>query len=229
MDQRQQDRRTEARMALRLQRGGVSSRHVLRGLRELRDHRADLVKRLTADGSDQDTARCEANALLGDPDLLVEQMIARPELRSRARRFAWLLFVLGPLPMIAMLCVLAILAGSLLFEGADRLVDLPLEGTQTVALTRMLFLWAAPGAVGLLLCHAAVRHAVPAIWPICANAIVALTSSFSHVSGTTRVTGIHFGPWPDPALFRALVFFVLLGMAYLVLLRRAQFRRLEDA
>jgi hypothetical protein len=228
MDETRQDRRTEARLAQQLLRGGVGLRHVRRTLRELRDHRADLVDRLLAAGHERSVAERDARALLGDQDALVAQMIARPELRSRARRFAWLLFVLGPLPMVVLLSLLAILVGAVLFEGADRLLDLHLSETQEVALTRMLFLWMAPAAVGLLLCHAAVRRAVPAIWPVCANAIVALTASLTHVTGTTRVTGIHFGIWPDLGQARVSALFVLLGVAYL-LLRRAQLRRMEDA
>ncbi len=145
-----------------------------------------------------------ARARLGDQDALAAQMIARPELRSRVHRFAWLLFLLGPLPMIALMWVPAIIAGAALFEGADRLLDLHLEGTLEVALTRMAFVWVVPGVVGLLLCWLAVRRCVPAIWPLCANAMVALVSSLTHVTGTTRVTGLHFGYWYGTESRRAL-------------------------
>jgi hypothetical protein len=228
MDEVAQDRQADQRLAERLLRGGVGLRHVRRTLRELRDHRRDLVERMVAEGAEPVVAARDARALLGDQDVLAERMIARPELRSRARRFAWLLFVLGPLPMIMLLGALSILAGAVLFEGADRLWDPPVSGAVEVALTRMLFVWVVPGAVGLLLCRLAVRRGVPAIWPACASAIVALTSGFTHVTGTVRVTGIHFGPGPASGLSRALVFFVVLGVVYL-LLRRAQLRGMANA
>jgi hypothetical protein len=223
-----QEQHADARLARQLLQGGVGMRHVRRTLRELRDHRNDLQMRLLERGGDQEAARVEALQLLGDRDRFAEQMIARPELRSRVRRFAWLVFVLGPLLMIVLLSVLAIIVGAALFEGADRLLDLQLTGRQEIALTRALFLWAIPGAVGLLLCYAAARRAVPAVWPICANAMVALTSSLTHVFGTTRVTGIHFGSWYGSRLAPALAFFALLSAAYL-LLRYAQSARMRDA
>ena len=224
----EQERRADARFAHQLLQGGVSMRHVRRTLRELSDHRDDLQARLLQQNGDRDAARHEAVTLLGDPDRLAAQMIARPELRSRVRRFAWLLFVLGPLPLIALLCALSILVGAALFEGEDRLWQLHLGGPREIVLTRMLFVWVIPAVVGLLLCHLAVKRAVPAIWPLCANAMVALTSAFTHVSGTTRVTAIYFGPSAEQGLTRAPAFFVLLGVAYL-LLRHAQSRRMRDA
>jgi hypothetical protein len=157
MDETAQDRRADQRLAERLLRGGVRLRHVRRTLRELRDHRRDLVDRMMDAGQECVVAEREARAQLGDRDMLAAQMIARPELRSRARRFAWILFVLGPLPMIMLLAVLSILAGAALFEGPDSLWDPPVPGTLEVALTRMLFLWVAPGTVGLLLCRAQLR------------------------------------------------------------------------
>ena len=228
MDEAAQDRQADQRLAERLLRGGVGLRHVRRTLRELRDHRRDLVERMMDAGQERAAAEQEARAQLGDRDVLAAQMIARPELQSRARRFAWILFVLAPLPMIMLLCVLSILVGIVLFEGADSLWDPPLSGELEVALTRILFTWALPGTVGLLLCRVAVRHLVPAIWPVCANAIVALTSSITYVTGTTQVTGIHFGSEPAPGLARALVLFLALGVAYL-LRRRAQLRGMANA
>jgi hypothetical protein len=226
--QAEQERRADARLERQLLQGGVGMRHVRRTLRELRDHRDDLQCRLLEQGGDGDAARIEAISLLGDRDRLAAHVIARPELRSRVHRFAWLLFVLGPLPLIALLCALSIIVGAALFEGEDRLWHLHLGGPREIVLTRMLFVWAIPAVVGLLLCQVAVRRAVPAVWPLCANGMVALTSAFTHVSGTTRVTAIYFGPSAEQGLARAPAFFVLLGVAYL-LLRQAESRRMRDA
>lgn len=99
MDEPEQ-REMDARLAGRLLRAGIGPRHVGRTLRELRDHRADLVERMMAQGSDRHTAVQEAQKRLGDERSLIAQMAARPELRSRARRFAWLLFIIGPPVMV---------------------------------------------------------------------------------------------------------------------------------
>lgn len=224
----EQERRADARLERQLLQGGVGLRHVRRTLRELRDHRDDLQARMLVHGMDEDAIRREAEQVLGDRDRLAAQMIARPELRSRMRRFAWLLFVLGPAPMIGALSVLAIMVGAFLFEGADRLLDLQLTGPQEIASIQMLLQWVSPGAVGLLLCNAAVCRALPAIWPMCANGMAAISSGCTHVSGTTRVTRISFGPGHEEELLRIPAFFVLLGVAYL-LLRYARSRSMRDA
>src|SRR5262245_66098657 len=106
MDEAQRDRHADSALAERLLRGGVGLRHVRRTLRELRDHREDLVEKSRSHGRDQEAALKEARGLLGNGDALVEQMIARPELRSRVRRFAWLLFVLAPVPLVLVLALL---------------------------------------------------------------------------------------------------------------------------
>jgi hypothetical protein len=234
MTEARQDWHADAHLARRLLRGGVGLRHVRRTLRELRDHRADLVHRMVEQGQDHAAATCEARQLLGDRDALAAQMIARPELRSRARRFAWLLFVLGPMPMVAVMAFAAVAivvmaAGAL--EGVG-LISTWVNGSNlhppTITITiaaitiRVLLQWVAPVLVGLLLCRAAARRLMPAIWPLCAMAIVALTSSatifiMTPSPGGNALVWLLFAPnrvdWQ-----RAVVLFCALGIAYLLLL-----------
>ena len=88
MDEKEHDRRADARLAEQLLHGGVGLRHVRRTLREVRDHREDVQERLVALGRDPVSAALEARQVLGEQEYLVAQMTARPELRSRVRRFA---------------------------------------------------------------------------------------------------------------------------------------------
>jgi transposase len=95
----------DAHFAERLLRGGVAPRHVRRSLRELRDHRSDIRQQLERQGRHPLDATHEAQLLLGHRDALAEQILARPELRSKARRFAWLLFGVMPIFATIMLSV----------------------------------------------------------------------------------------------------------------------------
>jgi len=234
MDEAQHDRRADARLTERLLRGGVGSRHVRRTLRELRDHREDLVERMVARGDDHAAAVNEARGLLGDRDALAEQMIARPELRSRVRRFAWLLFVLGPAPMV---CAMGLLSLGLM-AGVVQGVGLPglnpaAEEALAMTIGRPLLHWIAPFLVGLQLCRTAVRRWVPAYWPVCAIAIVAFNSGttyYGKLGGLTTLAiqippGIHA---PVPDLVRIVTLFAVLVLAYM-LLRAAQLRRFSYA
>lgn len=228
MTEARRDRHADTHLARRLLRGGVGLRHVRRTLRELRDHRADLVDRMVEQGQDHAAATSEAHQLLGDRDALAAQMIARPELRSRARRFAWLLFVLGPIPMIAVMALAGVIIGVIVAVALESVglistrESYPNLHPVTIAV-RVLLQWVAPVLVGLLLCRAAARRLMPAIWPVCAMAIVALTSSASNYFVTDSPGGkaltmlsftLHRADWE-----RAVVLFCVLGIAYLLLLR----------
>ncbi len=232
MAEARRDWHADAHLARRLLRGGVGLRHVRRTLRELRDHRADLVDRMVERGQDHAAATCEARQLLGDRDALAAQMIARPELRSRARRFAWLLFVLGPLPMVLVAGLMALLAATAIVEltGVGFLEAAASNTDLATIIIRLLLQWVAPTGVGLLLCCVATRRMVLAIWPVCATAIIALVSSstryfVSAVPGS-KSANIHFFGGSFIEWQRAILVFCALGIAYL-LLRRAQLRTLD--
>jgi hypothetical protein len=228
MDETQQERHADADLGRQLLRGGVGRRHVRRALRELRDHREDLVARMVATGQEHAAAVRDARQLLGDRAVLAAQMIARPELRSRAQRFAWLLFGLAPLPLFCVVGILAMFAGAAALE-VGQLLGLPaLSSQHAMAMGRPLLLWIVPGCVGLLLCWLGVRHSVRAFWPIFAMAIVAWCSGVTDVDEH----GVAFGMLPLfrsplPELLRMLTLFCALGVTYL-LLRNAEQRRFSN-
>lgn len=224
MGEEQQDKHTDTGLATQLLSGGVGLRHVRRTLRELRDHREDLVQRMVGQGADPAAAGREAQGMLGDQRVLIAQMIARPELRSRARRFAWLLFVVGPVPMVFAVVLLLILA--LAGMGVVlKAMGYPLFGRNDpdleIIFTKLVFQWVAPAIVGTLLCRAAIRRQMPAIWPAYALAMVALGSACTYIAGVDRVTGIYIGWHPQqPGMMRAVTLFCACSVAYLLMRRR---------
>jgi hypothetical protein len=229
MDEAQRDRLADAHLGRQLLRGGVGRRHVRRALRELADHRQDLVARMLASGQEHATAVHDARQRLGDRAVLAAQMIARPELRSRARRFAWLLFGLAPLPLCIVTGILAMFAGAAVLEVVGFFGAPALTAQQAMLVGRPLLLWIVPCSVGLLLCWLAVRHWVPAFWPLCAVAIVAWCSGLTHVSEHT----IGFGMLPRfrsplPEYLRMATLFVALATTYLWR-RHTQTRRFANA
>lgn len=84
------------RLRERLLGAGVAPRHVKRYLHELRDHQEDAECAELARGAPLAEAREAAWSRLGSEESLVQNMLAHPELRSRAARFPALVFGLGP-------------------------------------------------------------------------------------------------------------------------------------
>jgi hypothetical protein len=210
------DQLEDAQLARHLLRGGVGRRHVRRALRELADHREDLVRQMTSAGHERTAALREARHVLGDRALLAAQMIARPELQSRARRFAWLLFGLAPLPQCVGAGILVMLAGAAVLELAGLLGAPVVPGRLLMAISRPLLLWIVPCCVGLLLCWLAVRHWVGVAWPLCAMAIVAWCSGLTTV--TENMIGFGSLPMfrsPLPEYLRIATLFGALGATYL--------------
>jgi hypothetical protein len=234
MNEAEQDRCADLHLARQLLRGGVGQRHVRRTLRELGDHREDLVERIVARGHDRAVAVHEARQLLGDHAVLARQMIARPELRSRTRRFAWLLFGLAPLPLFCIAGLLSMFAAAAVFEGINFLWDLPrMTEKQVIVIGRPLLLWVVPCLLGLLLCRLAVRHWVAAFWPLFAVAIVAWCSGLTYYGQEGGVTSVAFGMLPRfrsalPEYLRIVTLFCVLGASYL-LLRTTHQRRFGNA
>jgi hypothetical protein len=233
MDEVQQELRADAQLARQLLRAGVGRRHVRRALRELADHHQDLVARMLAAGQDHAVAMRDARQILGDRAVLAAQMIARPELRSRAQRFAWLMFGLAPFPLFCVAGLAAMFLGAAVLEVAGFLGVPPLSARQAMAIGRPLLQWVVPLGVGLLLCWLAVRHWVAGFWPICAVGIVAWCSGLTYYGEVRGVTTIAFGMLPQfrsplPEYFRMGTLFCALGATYLWW-RRAQLQRFANA
>jgi len=87
-------------LRIRLLRGGVAPKHVNRTLKELRHHFTDLEHKAMSEGLSQSEAAAFATEQIGDPELIVKEALARPELKSWAHRWPWGIY--GVLPVIAL-------------------------------------------------------------------------------------------------------------------------------
>lgn len=197
-------------LAERLLRSGVAPRHVWRILRELEDHHCDLSEQLRADGHPQGDAESEARLRLGDRERLVEQILAQPELRSRARRFAWLLFGVAP-PVATVFLGITVYFIALLMGGIDfQTRELqPHAAAMTTAQT--LLKWAVPAAVGVFLCFIALTRRLPLHWPVIGIVLTTLAASGLHVGPNLIAIGA-----PPIGAGRGLTLFTVLMLGYLL-------------
>jgi hypothetical protein len=78
-------------------RGGVAPRRARRALREFAQHRTDIILERLQLGETAAEGTIAADARLGSARLLVEAMLARPELKSWAQRRPWAVFAVAPL------------------------------------------------------------------------------------------------------------------------------------
>lgn len=154
-------------VATRLLDAGMSPRRVRRLVAELTDHFNDLRNELVATGSSSQEAETEAFARLAT-DAMVEDVLARPELRSWVRRWPWIAFTVVPIVMFAVLFVatLAALVFSIDFAVNSLGVDL---GHSTVLRTfaralPVAVMWVLPIIAASACCALALSRRVPAIW-----------------------------------------------------------------
>ena len=97
-------------LANKLLRGGIAPRRVRRIVGELRDHFHDLRTDALAHGMNDTEAASWACSRLGSEQQVVDQTLARPELRSWSARWPWAIYALLPPFLMAALVVLVVLA-----------------------------------------------------------------------------------------------------------------------
>lgn len=95
-----------------LLKAGLSPAHVHRYLRELTEHRDDIVAHLTAKGAEPHLAWAEADRRLGSNDALLLPMLADRRFRSLAARWPALFYL--ALPLLCQLILVAVGLGVLL-------------------------------------------------------------------------------------------------------------------
>ena len=95
------------RLRIRLLKGGVAPKFVLRTVNELRRHLDDLAVQERSAGVSETAARAEALKKLGDEDRLVSEALAKRELQSWSRRFTRSFYLLVPIAAY-FACVFAI-------------------------------------------------------------------------------------------------------------------------
>lgn len=113
---------------------GIPFRKVLRNVRELKDHYADLVQKAGEQGMDEQEASSWAAEKIGDLDLLAREMIARSS-RGMLHRHPMLMTLL--LPPVSLCLFIALMM--LLFVGAVELNN-AIEGNNGTMLQAPLWL-----------------------------------------------------------------------------------------
>jgi hypothetical protein len=172
-----------------LLKGGIAPRHVRRYVGELTDHLEDLTERQKAAGFDEADARIRARALLGDDRELTAAMLEQPRFKSWPARLPWLIFLILP-PVLTAVIGLALYSAfhSIGYDAAriNALLPLPesgLVGFSTAAMTAVQAL-AAPAMAGLLVLLAQ-RQRLKLVWPLLGIVLLQLL---------TPLFAAHFGP-----------------------------------
>ena len=169
-------------VAEQLLNAGVSPRRVRRMLAELADHFEDLREELQAGGLSRQEAEAEATARL-KTEVLVEGVLARPELRSWVRRWPWFAFTVVPIAMYAALSVATIVATVCSLDLAKSTLGMEITSSVWMRLfTRALLgsvVWVMPIVAAAACCVVALSRRAPAIWAVVG---VVLVSSIGAVT-----------------------------------------------
>lgn len=184
----------------RLLRAGVAPKHVRRTVTELEAHRQDILLELRDRGVPAAQAEVEARARLGSDDTLAASVLARPELRSWARKRPWAAFAIVPVVSFVAAFALWAVVFIVLVEQLKSVLGMSLldrAGVRPIA--EFLFstaLWGMPVLVGgICLWFAGARRAGVA-WPIVGVAIISLTAAAMNLT-------LEWPAPPDVAKFSA--------------------------
>ena len=177
----------------RLLRAGVAPRHVKRYVTELRDHLDDVVREEIEKGMNQSAAEDMARARIGSDDQLSAVMLARPDLRSITSRFPWAVFGVGPVLMLVIVIVAAVLIEGLFLYSHRELVRLwgeELPATPPDWIKLLVFAWncvityAVPLMIAAMLCILGVRQRMSGYWIMLGAAVVCIVGAFHLVDAT---------------------------------------------
>jgi hypothetical protein len=173
-------------LSQRLLRAGIAPRHVRRLVAELEAHFADLVTEQRSAGLSQAESESQSALRLGTDDVLIANVLARPELRSWARQWPWLAFVLLPLLALPLQFVLSMLAAVGVLAFSTQVLGMnalhPGAVPWIVAGLQAYGMWIAPMAAAAAACFLAVRCGAPLAWPIVGSALIALLGAATNAS-----------------------------------------------
>jgi hypothetical protein len=174
------------RIRERLLQGGIAPRHVRRTLQELEDHFADLVTELQAAGHSREESESLAAARLGSDDVLVASVLARPELRSKARRWPWLAFGALPLVTFAALFAISLVLLAAVFEFSEHALGLMPATSPALRWVRAILqtnaLWLTPLLAAGFACFEAARRRTPLAWPLIGTICIGLLGAMTQVN-----------------------------------------------
>jgi len=167
---------------------GVAPRHVRRYVRELDEHLEDLTAQQRASGYDGEDAASRARARLGDDAELAQAMLDQPGMRSWPARLPWLIFLLLPPVMTAVIGLSLYAVFFYVGYGAmaiSTVLPLPQSALAAFSATAMtgVQIFAAPAMAAVLVMLASRQRLKPA-WPLLGIALLLLlTPLFSAHSG----------------------------------------------
>ncbi len=178
-----------------LLKGGVAPRHVRRYVRELDEHLDDLMAQQRASGYDDEDAALRARARLGDDAELAQAMLDQPGMRSWPARLPWLVFLLLP-PILTAVIGLALYAafyyvgnGAAKINAVLPVPESGLIGFSVAAMTAVNVL--AVPVMATLLAILAQRQRLKLRWPLLGIGLLLLA---------TPMLSSHFGHHHDGRL-----------------------------
>ena len=181
-----------ASLAERLLRAGVSPRRIGRLLGEIEAHFDDVVTELEESGLSRAESEAQAEARLGPEDAFVAGIMARPELRSWARRWPWVAFIVLPLFGFALLFVLSMLAMAGALAFTIHVLGVPLIHARVLPIICEALvlnaLWVAPIAAAGVACLLGARRRVPVLWPIAGCILVAFIGAMMNAGFELQTT-----------------------------------------
>jgi hypothetical protein len=173
-------------LSQRLLRAGIAPRRVRRLISELEAHFADLVAEKRSVGLSQAESESQAAVRLGTDNVLIANILARPELHSWARQWPWLAFVLLPLLALPLQFVLSMLAAVGVVSFSTQVLGMtahhPGVVPWVVAGLQAYGMWIAPIAAASAACFLAVRSGAPLPWPIVGSVLIALLGAATNAS-----------------------------------------------
>jgi len=160
----------------RLLREGVARKHVKRTVRELRHHVADLERKALAVGLPPQQAVEQAKERIGDQERIIQEILARSELKSWAHRFPWGVYGLLPALIFALTAILSIVAVVSLLDLVATVSGLPPAAFANALASRWwalglldswrwFMMYGLPFALAVSLCFFAARREAPVLWP----------------------------------------------------------------
>ena len=163
-------------LRVRLVRGGVAPRHVNRTLKELRHHFADLEEQALSEGRSATEAAARAAEQIGDPELIIEEALSRPELKSWAYRWPWGIYGIFPVMALALVVVGSVLAVFGLYESAENSSGLSQAAFASALYDQWLarasletwpvfMIYLLPGIFASAVCIFAAKRDAPILWP----------------------------------------------------------------
>lgn len=168
------------RLNQRLLLAGVAPKYVRRTISELRNHLEDLVRQELTMGHTELEAKENAYALLGDENQIVNEAIAKPEIKTWSRRFTKSVFLATPtivyIAAVLGITIAYVLPAFALF-GFDVNDPWPTWYFWIARITAWFSEYLLTPMIAFFFCMLAIRRGVHLLWPMTGIGIVVFFGS----------------------------------------------------